>query len=386
MKFAIATGQNRWTKRWKNQEWTWEELLQKLRTTTRTRETLAEYMKMPKAEQDQIKDVGGFVGGYIKNGRRIAGNITKRQLVTLDADFGTGELLPMLDLIYGGNAYAVYSTHKHTPKKPRLRVILPLSAPVDPDAYQAIARRIAADIGIDMFDDTTYEPGRLMYWPSTAADGDYLFNENPGDPLEPQAILGLYDDWKDSTAWPVSSRQIDIVRRAVKKQGNPLEKPGWVGAFCRAYTIPEVIDRYLSDEYAPCSKPDRYTYLKGSTAAGLVLYEDGKFAYSHHGTDPISGRLVNAFDMLRYHKFRLLDEDVSPETRVNDLPSYKAMCELAGKDAVVVAEEDRNRLAKAKEYFSEDDLDDTAWMQGYRRIWTISALSWWPWKRRASCG
>lgn len=367
MKFAIATGQNRYAKRWKNQEWTWADLLKKLRTTTRTRETLSEYMKMPKTDQDRIKDVGGFVGGYVKNGRRIAGNITKRQLVTLDADFGTSELLPMLDLLYGGNNYAVYSTHKHTPEKPRLRVVLPLSAPVDPDAYQAVARRIAADIGIDMFDDTTYEPGRLMYWPSTAADGDYYFYENAGEYIDPQTVLDLYDDWKDSSAWPVSSRQIDIVRRAVKKQGNPLEKPGWVGAFCRAYTIPEVIDRYLSDEYAPCSKPDRYTYLKGSTAAGLVLYEDGKFAYSHHGTDPISGRLVNAFDMLRYHKFRLLDEDVSPETRVNDLPSYKAMCELAGKDAVVVAEEDRNRLAKAKEYFSEDDLDDTAWMQGLTR-------------------
>lgn len=225
MKFAIATGQNRYAKRWKNQEWTWADLLKKLRTTTRTRETLSEYMKMPKTDQDRIKDVGGFVGGYVKNGRRIAGNITKRQLVTLDADFGTSELLPMLDLLYGGNNYAVYSTHKHTPEKPRLRVVLPLSAPVDPDAYQAVARRIAADIGIDMFDDTTYEPGRLMYWPSTAADGDYYFYENAGEYIDPQTVLDLYDDWKDSSAWPVSSRQIDIVRRAVKSRGTRWRSP-----------------------------------------------------------------------------------------------------------------------------------------------------------------
>lgn len=362
MKFSIATGQNRWTKRWKNQEWTWEELLKRLRTTTRTRETLSEYMKMPKTDQDRIKDVGGFVGGYVKSGRRIAGNITKRQLVTLDADFGTSELLPMLDLLYGGNNYAMYSTHKHTPEKPRLRVVLPLSAPVDPDAYQAVARRIAADIGIDMFDDTTYEPGRLMYWPSTAADGDYYFYENAGEYIDPQTVLDLYDDWKDSSAWPVSSRQMDVFTRAAKKQGDPLEKPGSVGAFCRTYTISEAIETYLPDRYAACDKPGRYTYTQGSTAAGLVLYEDGKFAYSHHGTDPVSGRLVNAFDLVRLHLFRDLDEDAKADARVNDLPSYKAMCELVAKDDAVKAEEDQNRLEKVKEYFDTDEPIDTEWM------------------------
>ena len=367
MKFSIATGQNRWTKRWKNQEWTWEELLKRLRTTTRTRETLSEYMKMPKTDQDRIKDVGGFVGGYVKNGRRIAGNITKRQLVTLDADFGTSELLPMLDLLYGGNNYAVYSTHKHTPEKPRLRVVLPLSAPVDPDAYQAVARRIAADIGIDMFDDTTYEPGRLMYWPSTAADGDYYFYENAGEYIDPQTVLDLYDDWKDSSAWPVSSRQMDVFTRAAKKQGDPLEKPGSVGAFCRTYTISEAIETYLPDRYVACDKPGRYTYTQGSTAAGLVLYEDGKFAYSHHGTDPVSGRLVNAFDLVRLHLFRDLDEDAKADARVNDLPSYKAMCDLVAKDDAVKAEEDQNRLEKVKEYFDTDEPIDTEWMAALTR-------------------
>ena len=367
MKFAIATGQNRYAKRWKNQEWTWADLLKKLRTTTRTRETLSEYMKMPKTDQDRIKDVGGFVGGYVKNGRRIAGNITKRQLVTLDADFGTSELLPMLDLLYGGNNYAVYSTHKHTPEKPRLRVVLPLSAPVDPDAYQAVARRIAADIGIDMFDDTTYEPGRLMYWPSTAADGDYYFYENAGEYIDPQTVLDLYDDWKDSSAWPVSSRQMDVFTRAAKKQGDPLEKPGSVGAFCRTYTISEAIETYLPDRYVACDKPGRYTYTQGSTAAGLVLYEDGKFAYSHHGTDPVSGRLVNAFDLVRLHLFRDLDEDAKADARVNDLPSYKAMCDLVAKDDAVKAEEDQNRLEKVKEYFDTDEPIDTEWMAALTR-------------------
>ena len=34
--------------------------------------------------------------------------------------------------------------------------------------YPAVARKVAQEIGMDMFDDTTYQPHRLMYWPSTS--------------------------------------------------------------------------------------------------------------------------------------------------------------------------------------------------------------------------
>jgi putative DNA primase/helicase len=58
----------------------------------------------------------------------------------------------------------------------------------------------------------------------------------------------------------------------------------------------------------------RYTFIEGSTTGGLILYENDKFAYSHHGTDPISGQLVNAFDFVRIHKFGLKDDEVEPGT------------------------------------------------------------------------
>ena len=368
MKILIATGASRTAKKWKNQETTWEKFLEKLRTTTRTRETMAEYMKMPKREQDRIKDVGGFVGGYLKNGRRLAGNVINRQLVTLDADFGDESLLSTLDLFYADTTYAVYSTHKHTKDHPRLRIVFPLAKPVGPDAYQAIARRLASDIGMDLFDDTTYEAERLMYWPSTAADGEYVFVENPGEFLDPDKVLALYDDWKDASTWPVSSRQTDIIIRNAQKQGDPLTKPGLVGAFCRAYSIPEAIEAFLPEEYTQTGKEDRYTYTRGSTTAGLVLYEDGKFAFSHHGTDPVSGKLVNSFDLVRIHRFRDRDMNADPDARVNDLPSYKAMCELAAEDDAVKTELDKERLEKIREYFDDDFVDiDAEWMKQLSR-------------------
>lgn len=52
-----------------------------------TAETHAEYMKMSKEQQDKIKDIGGFVGSHLRDGRRKTGHVTARQLLTLDLDF-----------------------------------------------------------------------------------------------------------------------------------------------------------------------------------------------------------------------------------------------------------------------------------------------------------
>ena len=43
-------------------------------------------------------------------------------------------------------------------------------------------------------------------------------------------------------------------------------------------------------------------------AAGLVVYDGGEFVYSNHATDPISGRLCNAFDLVRIHLYGERDE------------------------------------------------------------------------------
>ena len=69
-KLLIAVGRSRQSTQWQNKEFNWSELLDKLAQTTRTRETAAEYAALPKGERDNIKDVGGFVGGYLKNGKR----------------------------------------------------------------------------------------------------------------------------------------------------------------------------------------------------------------------------------------------------------------------------------------------------------------------------
>lgn len=170
----LAVGKSRSEKKWKNKQLPWSQILRKLEEPVKTPETYAEYMKLSKSRQDQIKDVGGFIGGSLKDGRRKAENVRERQVITLDADFAPAYMLEDMEMLTDYN-YAVYSTHKHCPEKPRLRILIPLKRPVTPDEYEAVGRKLAEDIGIDYFDDTTYQPSRLMYWPSVSADGEYIF-------------------------------------------------------------------------------------------------------------------------------------------------------------------------------------------------------------------
>ncbi|MGM9594156.1 MAG: VapE domain-containing protein [Candidatus Onthomonas sp.] len=344
---TISTAGSRTAALWKNTTLLWSELLAQLSQTTRTRETLAEYRKLSKPRQDAIKDVGGFVGGWLKEGRRKADRLEHRSLITLDADFGSLDLLESFSLLYG-SAAALYSTHKHTAQAPRLRLILPLTRQLSGDEYQAAARKLAESLGIDQFDDTTYQPTRLMYWPSTSADGDFLFDWADGPFLDPDSLLALYPDWRDVSCWPVSSRTDSVRQKQATRQGDPREKPGLVGAFCRVYDVHQAIETFLPEQYVPASAPDRYTYTGGSTAAGLVVYDGGLFAYSNHATDPAGGRLCSAFDLVRIHRFGALDEEAEPDTPVNRLPSHAAMTALAREDEGVRALIARERLEKAR--------------------------------------
>ena len=349
----IAVGNSRMDKKWKNRDISWEDLCQRVSSTIRTTETVEEYRKLKKGAQDNIKDVGGFVGGQLREGRRKNGMVLCRSMLTLDMDYGEPGIWDEIDLLHDFRC-CVYSTHKHTPEHPRLRMIIPLARDITEEEYPAVARMVAKEIGIDLFDDTTYEACRLMYWPSTSANGEFFYKTKEGPLLDPDAYLAKYADWHDASTWPVSSRQSEAVRRSITQQADPLEKPGIVGTFCRAYTIEEAIETFLSDVYEPSSMNGRYDYIPADSAAGVVVY-DGKFAYSHHATDPVCGKLLNAFDLVRLHKFRELDENVGLDTPPGKLPSFKAMSDLALADDKVKTVFAEERIAQANAEFSDED-------------------------------
>lgn len=343
----IAYGNSRMEKRWKNNEISWDDFCRRVSTTQTTTETVEEYRKMTKPQQDAVKDVGGFVGGHLRGGRRKTGTVLCRSMLTLDMDHGTPDILDELSL-FNSHELCVYSTHKHTPEAPRLRLIFPLKRDVSEEEYPALARKVAQEIGMDLFDDTTYQPHRLMYWPSTSRNGEYVYQVMDGDILDPDAYLEMYDDWRDVSTWPVSSRESEAVKKAAKQQADPLAKTGVVGAFCRTYPIREAIEKFLPDVYAPSAMEGRYDYIPADSSAGVIIIDE-KFAYSFHATDPACGQLLNAFDAVRIHKF----PDDDPKK------SYNAMAEFAVADErVKIRIFEEKRQAAAEDF---DEADPDAW-------------------------
>jgi len=339
----IAYGNSAHAKTWSNKTITFDELCERLKVTIRTPETVEEYPKLNKTDRDLAKDKGGFVGGLLKDNRRKVDTVVSRSMLTLDVDNADVDFIDKFKSLCKYES-CYYTTHSHTPSAPRLRVIIPMVRDVSPDEYIAIARHFANDYGIDQFDECSYKVNQLMYWPSTPSNGEYIFEHISGAWFEPDKYLQNHPHWRDCSLLPTSSRESIVRKSVVKKQEDPLEKQGIIGAFCRTYSIADVIEKYLSDVYSPSVIDGRYDYILGEGQAGVIVYDD-KFAYSHHATDPASGKLCNAFDLVRVHLFGNAD----------DKESYKQMSEFASNDEKVKLLLLSERNAQIKDDFSNDD-------------------------------
>ncbi|MDD3307320.1 MAG: virulence-associated E family protein [Acetobacterium sp.] len=350
IKIAVCNGKT--DKKYHNQEQDWDDIVSRNRTPVRTSETVEEYAKLPKKQRDECKDHGGFVGGWLTDGIRKKGNVISRMVGMLDADSipDNSEFLQRCRAALGGGTYFIYSTHSHTRQAPRYRVVILFSRAVSEAEYPPLMRMVAKQIGIDYFDDSTYQANRMMFWASCPVDGDFVFEENRGAALDPDHYLCRYPNWRDASQWPTSNRQAALSRRSLKCQADPLEKVGIVGAFCRAYGIQEAIETFLSDIYQASAVPGRYDYIPADSSAGLVVYDD-KFAYSHHSTDPAWEKELNAFDLVRIHQFG--DPD--------DQKSFQAMADFASQNEKVKGLLLAERQARAVSDF--DDGDDDSWQQ-----------------------
>lgn len=368
-KITITVGSSRKSADWQPQTLLLSEFWERLRIPARSTETIAEYLALSKGQQDNLKDVGGYVAGTLSGTRRKANAVMGRDILTLDLDNipngGTDDVARRVSGL--GCGYCIYSTRKHRPDSPRLRVLLPLDRTCTADEYEPCARRMAAMVGLELVDPSTFEASRLMYWPSCCADSQYIYYVEDKPFLSVDGLLATYTDWKDVTSWPTPPGGVTPARLAAK-QGDPETKNGVVGAFCRVYNILSAMDKYLPGIYAPVDGySGRYTFTGGSTTGGAVLYDNDKFLYSHHATDPCGGKLVNAFDMVRLHRFGDLDDNAEPGTPTNRLPSYAAMCEAANQDPQVYGLLMQERWGEATEGFTaspqSEELSDTSWMQ-----------------------
>ena len=370
----IATARKKTSTHWRTQDITWEQFLDKLRKPLRTGETAREYKAMSKAERDAAKEAaGGFVAGALSCGQRKTANVTERSMITLDADNAKPQAwetaVALLDY-----RMCCYSTHSHTEAAPRLRWIIPTDRPMTPDEYPAVARRVATWLNQNTMDATTYEVARLMYWPTCSRDGAYCFHEQEGPVIRVDDVLSTYgygDAWRNCDLWPMADNETTLRQQRQKQAGEPTEKPGMVGLFCRTYDVPTAIAEFLPDVYTEAVGGGelRYTYAQGSTAGGAVVYNDGAFLYSNHATDPCGGFSVNAFDLVRIHKFGHLDGvNDCEDTRVTELPSYAAMVTWCSdlpeiKEQMVAEKSESMAQDFADIQGAEDDMGSSKWAE-----------------------
>lgn len=335
----IAYGNSRQAKTWINKNASYGDIKARLRVPIRTTESVEEYARMVKSDRDNAKDHGGFVFGSLIGGRRKKDTVASRSGLCYDGDHIDRAFLDAFESACPYNA-VLYSTHSHTPEDPRVRIAMPAIRDMTPEEFVAVSRYVAQEMGIDQFDECSYLPNQLMYYPSVPANGDFIYMETPEDRawIDPDKILAAHPEWHDPTRLPTSSRESRANTVSRKKVQDPLEKKGIIGLFNRAFfPVQTAVEKFLPDVYEPTDNENRW-HLKTSVSMAGVEIIEGKFVYSHHATDPAYLQLCNAFDIVRIHLFG------------DDTDSHRAMREFA-------AEQDEVKMLLAREKAAEAGVD-----------------------------
>lgn len=316
-KYTLSVAGSSASLKWSTVRYTWEDFLERLNRDIRSTETMRDFDRLDRTARANLKDVGGYMAGELSGARRLKSAVLSRSMITLDVDYADSLFPVEFDTRFPGVAAVIYNTRSDREKSRRFRVVIPFAEEVqDAAQYEAAARKMAELLGIDLFDPTTFQAERMMYWQSLSSDQPKVFEVFEGEPISAEYLLSLYgnnEEWRDIRNWAFKSDQEKETRAIVSKAmaQNPREKAGLVGAFCRAYSVPAAIEKYLSDVYEIAPGNDRYTYKAGHSVGGMIVFDD-LFCFSYHSTDPIAdGHAYNAYDLVRVHKFGHLGKEDS---------------------------------------------------------------------------
>ena len=331
---------------------------------------------------------GAFLGGFDRGGKTNQ-SITSRTLVTIDLDDLQGttqdEAFRVIRERLAAYELFAYTTYKSNPDAPRIRILMPLRSELTAnnskydffDAYEATVRMVGLLLQKPWIDISSARVAQCMYLPLRRPDGPEIATYyNSGETVLPVTEKAQIREIRASyeKAFPQQIPQAKKNGEKATTIQNPLEKKGWVGAFCRTYRINEAIEKFCSEYYAP-DRNGRYTWVDGSGSMGInPAYQDGTVAYCFQTTSPISdGHAHNAFDLVRLTLFRGLDAGQHANTKPENLNSYKAMIDLCEKDPDVKQQYEADRAQDLREKFNFEDLPensmesaDWSWMEELR--------------------
>lgn len=174
---------------------------------------------------------------------RDSENFVGRHAITYDFDRVPVSMWDGVLLAWESVAFAMYTTFTHTPEKPRFRVVMPLSRPAGFDEFQAVARKVAGDVGIEHLARESFVPAQMMFCPTMREGAEYRSHINNAPWLDVDSVLAEYKDWTDVSSWPKRADG-DPVHASSTEKVDPREKPGIIGEFNRTFSISQAIERF----------------------------------------------------------------------------------------------------------------------------------------------
>ena len=341
---------------------TWKDFSERLTSPVSVAMKRSQFDDLGDDEQLGIKQRGGWYLCGERDENHPKRRVITRSAVTIDIDNGVDGIPAAVERLFGQYPYVLYSTFSSrmaADGRPRYRLVLPLAETLALDHYRALATLICQQIGMDHCDvKSSRTAHQLMFFPvELAGEKIEVFKNKGGELLEGFLYLenvwqAVFDgEWNDLSTWPSVKGESAGVRSARLEyagqlQANPVLKPGLVGDFCRTYTVAMAVDTFLGDAWINEGE-NRYTYANGSSKKGGIGYafeaagvvgpqgENGVFLFSHHESDPYNDRLLNAWDLVRLHKFGHLDAN-SKAKKDDKLPSWAAMTDMVKNDERVI--------------------------------------------------
>lgn len=139
--------------------------------------------------RDQEKD-GAYIMGavFAKPGTRVTGDIEAMTCFIGDIDSGkTSEATLCAKL--KGTAFLGYTSYSHTPKVPKLRVVIPYKAPIGPDQHAAVFDHFNTIFGGEL-DAACHRPAQVYFTPACPHDaaGDYRVFLQDGELFDAAAV------------------------------------------------------------------------------------------------------------------------------------------------------------------------------------------------------
>lgn len=315
-------------------------------------EQFCEAMLAKVPETDDKASVGWVSGAEFSPTYRDSENFIARHFLSFDYDHITGRDVGDIFKALGRYAHLAYTTFSHTDSNPRYRFWLPLSRQCGYDEFQAVSRAVGSQAGIERLARESHVPAQFMFKPAIKPFEEIQTWVNKDSPwVQVDEVLESYANWTDRTSWPHRADGDGVHNEG--SSVDPRTKPGLVGAFCRAFSVTDAIEKFELP-YKAGSAEGRLTYTDGSRPDGAIIYDDDTKLHSHHDTDPARGQ-SNAYDLVRLHHFGWLDGEQSVGA-LSERPSSKSMGEMARGIGEVRAQ------LVVDEGFEDLDATDTEWL------------------------